>query len=75
MTAIHSPYTAFKPPYPFLLKLYTPKMVLTFNFKEGTSTITFNTMKKAAAIEDSGSNILLTFTIKQRPVKGLVFNL
>ena len=36
--------------------LYDDKMVLTFNFKEGTSTITFDTMKKATGTEDSGSD-------------------
>ena len=37
--------------------LYDDKMVITFNYKEGTDTITFDDLKASPAAEKSGSDL------------------
>lgn len=39
------------------ISLYDDKMVITFNSKEGTQTITFNDLKQALAEQSSGSDL------------------
>ena len=37
--------------------LYDDKMVITFNYKEGTDTITFDDLKASSVMEKSGSDM------------------
>ena len=37
--------------------LYDDKMVITFNYKEGTDTVTFDDLKACPAVEKSGSDL------------------
>ena len=46
--------------------LYDDKMVITFNYKEGTDTITFDDLKVSPAAEKSGSD-LDCLTAPRRP--------
>ena len=52
--------------------LYDDKMVITFNYKEGTTTITFDDLKTALADQKTGSDLdCSTAGAQQRPAQAL----
>ena len=53
--------------------LYDDKMLLTFNYKEGTTTLTFNDLKAALADEKTGSDLDCS-TAPEEPPKSLYLN-
>jgi len=51
--------------------LYDDKMVITFNYKEGTATITFDNLKTALADQKTGSDLDCSTAPKQTDIRSI----
>jgi len=53
--------------------LYDDKILITFNYKEGTKTITFSDVQEAVSSAHSGSDMDCLTAPKKRHPKGCLF--